>query len=135
MKRLIVLDTNVVVSAGINSQGSPAKIIQQVLEGELILLTCPSITAEYLEVIARPKFKQFGFPPLWLKTLISLSHSALQNPKPTHHAFSDSGDAVFYHLATSYEAVLITGNLKHFPKDDPAGIRVLSPADYLSLQA
>lgn len=133
MNRLIVLDTNVVVAAGINANGPPAQIVKQILEGNLILLTCSDIITEYLEVIARPKFKQFGFPPLWLKILITLSHLSTLNPEPTEHVFEDSADAVFYHLAATYGAVLITGNLKHFPPDDLQGTRVLNPRDYLTL--
>ncbi len=131
MSRLVVLDTNVVVAAGINAENPPSQIVRQVLEGNLILLTCPAIISEYLEVIARPKFKRFGFPPLWLKALIALSHSATQNPEPTQHIFEDPEDAVFYHLAAAYGAVLITGNLKHFPKDNLTGTRVLSPREFL----
>jgi putative PIN family toxin of toxin-antitoxin system len=130
MNRLIVLDTNVVISAGIKAQSPPAQIVKQVLLGKLILVTCPDIVTEYLEVIARPQFKQFGFPPFWLKTCIKMSHMIHENPNPTPDVFTDLKDAVSYHLATAFNAVLITGNLKHFPRDNPAGIKVLSPREY-----
>ncbi|MEI6806679.1 MAG: putative toxin-antitoxin system toxin component, PIN family [Myxococcaceae bacterium] len=133
MNRLIVLDTNVIVSAGIKAQSAPSQIVEQVLMGNLILVTCPDIVLEYLEVMTRPKFKQFGFPPFWLKTCIKMSHMTHENPNPTSDIFTDPKDAVFYHLAASFNAVLITGNLKHFPEDNPTGIRVLNPREYLEL--
>ena len=133
MSRLVILDTKVIVSGGIKSESPPAQIIEQILTGNLIMLTCPEIVSEYLEVMARPKFKQFGFPPFWLKTCLKLSHQTLETPKPTAHIFTDPKDAVFYHLAVSYKAILITGNLKHFPEDDPIGTRVMSPREYMTL--
>lgn len=132
MSRLVVIDTSVVVSGGLKAKSPPAQVIEEILNGNLILVTCPDIVNEYLEVMSRPKFKQFGFPPIWLKTLLKLSHMTNQNPEATPHVFTDPKDAVFYHLAQSYGAVLITGNLKHFPKDDVNGTRVLSPREFLN---
>ena len=49
----IVLDTNVLVSAFLNPNGTPAQLLTLVLAGELKLLFDERIMAEYAEVLAR----------------------------------------------------------------------------------
>jgi putative PIN family toxin of toxin-antitoxin system len=130
--RLAVLDTNVIVSAGIQPAGAPAKLLMDwVLEGALQLVTCNSIVAEYREVVRRPKFRPYGFPPLWLEFLIEES-LRLDEPAPWPHTCPDPKDAPFLALAQVAGAWLVTGNLKHFPKSIRSGVSVLSPADYLA---
>ena len=52
--RLVVLDTNVVISAGINIAGAPATlIVDWVLEGQVQIVTCPWIVEEYRQVARR----------------------------------------------------------------------------------
>lgn len=129
--RLIVLDTNIIVSAGISPRSAPAKLVMDwLLEGQIQAVTCPSIVQEYREVVRREKFKRYGFPPFWLEFLIEES---LQLPEPPvwPHRGPDPEDAPF--LAPAHQAWtwLITGNLKHFPQTTRGGVTVLSPADYL----
>jgi putative PIN family toxin of toxin-antitoxin system len=130
--RLAVLDTNVIVSAGIQPGGAPAKLLMDwVLEGEVQVVTCKSIVAEYREVARRAKFRQYGFPPLWLEFLIEES-MRLAEPGPWPHICPDPKDASFLALAHVAGAWLVTGNQKHFPKSICRGVNVLSPADYLA---
>ena len=78
--RLIVLDTNVIVSARLSPGGVPATLVMNyVLTGSVQLATCPSVIQEYLEVVHRPKFARFQFPPPWLEALIE---DSLQLPDP-----------------------------------------------------
>ncbi len=129
--RLVVLDTNVIVSAGIKPDGSPAKIIMDwVLEGLVQVVTSPILVAEYREVVRRPKFQQYGFPPLWLEFLIEES-LWLDKPAPWPLECPDPNDAPFLALAHASGAWLVTGNMKHFPEDARGGVRVLSPVEYL----
>jgi putative PIN family toxin of toxin-antitoxin system len=128
--RLIVLDTNVLVSARINAQGGPAQIINFVLDGHIQIVTSPCITAEYREVTARAKFLRYGFPPIWLETLIRTSLS-LPDPELFPHVCPDPKDTPFLSLAHAAGAWLVTGNLKHFPEHLRNGVMVLTPADYL----
>lgn len=102
-----------------------------VLEGQVQIVACPSIAAEYREVVHREKFRRYGFPPVWLEFMIEES---LQLPDPGRwpHPLPDPKDAAFLALAKSSGAWLVTGNLKHFPRDARNGVTVLSPADYLS---
>ena len=132
--RLAVLDTNIIVSAGIRPEGAPAKLVMDwVLDGLVQLVTSPWIVEEYRAVVERRKFHRFGFPPLWLEFLIEES---LQLPDPM--AWSKPGpdpdpkDLPFLALAHEAGVWLVTGNLKHFPEAVRNGVRVLSPADYLA---
>jgi uncharacterized protein len=130
--RLIVLDTNVVVSAGISPKGPSATIVTElVLGGTVQTVTSPFVTAEYREVRRRAKFIRYGFPPLWLEFLIGESLQ-LPEPAPWHFACPDPKDAPFIALAHRAGAWLVTGNLKHFPREIRNGVIAVSPADYLA---
>jgi uncharacterized protein len=129
--RLVVLDTNVIVSAGIKPGGAPATLVMDwVLEGLLQIVTCPSIIEEYRQVAQREKFRPYGFPPLWLEFVIEQS-LCLPNPKPWPHPMSDPKDAHFLALAHTAGAWLVTGNLKHFPVPARHRVTVVPPAEYL----
>jgi len=130
--RLAVFDTNVVVSAAIKQEGAPAKLMMDwVLEGQVQLVTCPWIVAEYREVVRREKFHRYGFPPLWLEFMIEESLH-LPEPRTWPHACPDPNDSSFLALAHAAGAWLVTGNLKHFPETVRKGVTVLSPAAYLA---
>lgn len=129
--RLIVLDTNVLVSAGIKPGSAPATLIMDwVLEGEIQVVSCPSVIAEYREVVRRKKFQRYGFPPFWLEFLIEES---LRLPEPAAWTgpVPDPKDTSFLALAQMAGAWLVTGNIKHFPEIVRNGVIVLSPAAYL----
>ncbi len=130
--RLVVLDTNVIVSARLSPDGVPAALVMDyVLTGHVQGVTCPSIVEEYLEVVHRPKFARYRFPPPWLDRLIEISLQ-LPNPAPWPHNLPDPKDAVFLALAHAAGAWLVTGNLKHFPKAARHGVIVASPGKHLA---
>jgi putative PIN family toxin of toxin-antitoxin system len=130
--RTIVLDTNVVVSAGIKLNSIPYRLIADwVFEDRVRVVTCPSVIREYREVLRRPKFTRLGFPPDWLEDMVAWS-LYLPDPPLWAHALPDAGDAVFLALAKSAGAWLVTGNLKHFPEKSRGGVTVVSPAQYLT---
>ena len=130
--RLTVLDTNVIVSAGIESRGAPARIVMDwALTGMVQVVTSPWIIEEYREVVRRAKFGRYGFPPYWLEFLIEDS-LRLPDLVPWPHPVSDPKDAPFLALAKAAGAWLVTGNLKHFPERGRDGVTVMAPADYLA---
>lgn len=130
--RLIVLDTNVLVSAGIREGSPPHRIVNDyLLEHRIQAVACPLLVQEYLDVCARPKFSPYGFPPPWLTEIIDGAIS-VPDPKPWPHPLPDPPDQIFLAVAKSAGAWLITGNLKHFPPDARAGVAVLSPGEYLT---
>jgi len=130
--RLIVLDTNVVVSAGIRRDGPPGVLIDDwILNGQVQIVTCPRIIVEYRVVVWRAKFRRHGFPPVWLEVMIKNSFQ-LPDPPDWPHALPDPRDAPFVALAKTAGAWLVTGNMKHFPRAARNGVTVLAPAEYLA---
>jgi uncharacterized protein len=130
--RLVVLDTNIIVSAGIKPGSAPAKLVMDwVLEGQIQVVTSPWIVSEYREVVRRTKFRRYGFPPHWLEFLIEES---LRLPDPATWAKRgpDPKDLPFLALAHVAGAWLVTGSLKHFPETVRNGVTVLSPTEYLA---
>ncbi|MGN6593835.1 MAG: PIN domain-containing protein [Terriglobales bacterium] len=134
--RLIVADTNFLVSAAIHPGGAPAVIVSEwILRGLVQTVVCPAVAAEYGTVFRRPRFRRYGFPPPWLEFLVRESLH-LPDPPPWPQPGPDASDTVFLALAALSGARLITGNLRHFPSRIRSGVAVLDPAAYLrSLQA
>jgi putative PIN family toxin of toxin-antitoxin system len=134
--RLTVLDTNVIVSAGITPGRMPAKLIfNWVLMGQVQVVIGPAVVEEYREVVRRPKFHRYGLPPLWLEYLIEES-LWFRDPELWVQPLPDPQDAPFLALAHAAGAWLVTGNPKHFPEAARNRVTVISPADYLAhLQA
>lgn len=130
--RLILLDTNVLVSAGIKPDSGPASIVTAALRDEIKLVACPSVVAEYRAVFRYARFARYGFPPLWLEFLID---SALKTPEPSTwpHTLPDPYDAKFLALAEATGAWLVTGNLKHYPPHLRGGVKVIPPAEYAAI--
>jgi uncharacterized protein len=131
--RLVVLDTNVIISAGIKPKGFPAQIVQSVIqEANIQIAVSPSILAEYRRVFRYSKFARYGFPPQWLEFLIE---SALRFPdgEPWPHPLPDPTDGCFLSLSYKTGAWLITGNLKHYPVESREGVTVHIPAKYVAI--
>ena len=114
---LVVFDTNVLVSALWSRDGDPAKILSLVLNGLLTPCHDHRILAEYHNVLNQPKF---GFPAWAVTDLLEfIAESGLSvTPPPLPLASADEADHKFYEVARHCQAWLITGNLKHFPKDE-----------------
>lgn len=102
-----------------------------VLDGQVQVVTCPSIVAEYREVLRRDKFRSHGFPPQWLEFLVDVSLH-LSEPEIWPQPLPDPKDGPFLALASLAGAWLVSGNLKHFPEPARGGAVVVSPADYLN---
>jgi putative PIN family toxin of toxin-antitoxin system len=130
--RLVVLDTNVIISARVNPNGAPATLLGDwILAAEVQTVTSPAIIREYRDVASRPKFARYGFPPPWLDVLIQESLQ-LSDAETWPHKLPDPNDLPFLALAHRAGAWLITGNLKHYPAPVCDGVTVISPADYLA---
>lgn len=134
MSRALVLDTNVLVSAALKPESDLARIVEKLLLRQAPLYVCSSIVAEYREVLNRPKFRPKGLPPAWLPRLLQVAfHEAEPAPWPLEGP--DPDDLVFLALAKATGAVLVTGNLGHFPEAIREGVAVYTPGEYLKLSA
>jgi putative PIN family toxin of toxin-antitoxin system len=54
-----VLDTNVVVSAFIRPAGPPGQILERLLQGEFLLVTCEAIVDELRRTLLRPSVRKY----------------------------------------------------------------------------
>ncbi|MDR2591372.1 MAG: putative toxin-antitoxin system toxin component, PIN family [Chitinispirillales bacterium] len=125
----VVVDTNVIVSALINANGVPARVLSLVLGGSIRILYDNRIIFEYVEVLSMNKF---GFSKNAINSVIVyIKHSGeFINSEPIKRPFSDESDKKFYEVYKSAPAqYLITGNLKHYPQEDA----IVSPRDFLRI--
>ncbi len=132
MSRAMVLDTNVLVSAALKPESDRARIVEKVLLRQAPLHVCPSIVAEYREVLNRPTFRPKGLPPAWLPRLLQV---AFHEPEPAPWPLEgpDPEDRVFLALAKATGVVLVTGNLASFPEAIREGVTVCTPEEYFRL--
>ena len=123
---LVVIDTNILVSALWSRSGAPARAVGLVLSGHLIPCYDHRIMLEYRQVLQRPKFR---FRRSEITALLDWFKQTGRSviPAPVDISFVDEADRKFYEVAKYCGAVLITGNLKHFPNDDA----VMSVSDFL----
>ena len=126
----IVVDTNVLVSALIQPEGIPARVLDTILSGQVQTVLDHRIYAEYRDVLLRP---EFGFVPEHVDSILEfLLHSGERiYTITTSVALPDVYDGKFLEVAIDGSAdFLVTGNLKHFPARQRHGVRVLSPREW-----
>ena len=111
---LTVIDTNVLVSALLSRQGGCARILSMALRGDILLCYDYRILCEYRAVLERPKF---GFTKGEINALLDWIEYSGRSvlPDPVNEPFVDESDRKFYEVARFCNAVLVTGNLKHYP--------------------
>ena len=125
----VVIDTNVLVSALWSRSSKPAIILNAIIARRLRACYDYRIINEYREVLNRPKFHF----PKWqieylLDSIIKEGISVIPEPLP-HVAFTDESDKKFYEAAKFCNALLITGNTRHYPQD----MAVITVADFCDL--
>lgn len=95
----------------------PAEILSLVLSGELVPCYDDRIMTEYREVLMRPKFNFTAREVFGVLGQIE-AVGLFVSPPPLSVPFADEDDRKFYEVAKYCGAVLITGNLRHFPEDE-----------------
>jgi len=123
----VVVDTNVIVSAQLNTNGPTAKILSLILNGKLHLLYDNRIFFEYIDVLSR---KKFGFKAETTSDLIDFfkHEGEYINADYSNESFGDEADKKFYEVYKSGDAqYLVTGNRKHFPDDEG----IITPGEFL----
>ncbi|MGE0422297.1 MAG: putative toxin-antitoxin system toxin component, PIN family [Reyranellaceae bacterium] len=126
----VILDTNVVVSALLSPHGPPGLILDLVLDGALEVAQTPRIVAEYRDVLARPRF---ALDPAEVEHVLGFLENegvaAIAPPWPM--ALPDPADGEFLACAAAAAAILISGNLRHFPARSRRGVDVMSPRAFV----
>ncbi|MDR1824904.1 MAG: PIN domain-containing protein [Bifidobacteriaceae bacterium] len=121
-----VLDTNVVVSALLSPYGTCARVWAAVLAGRLQVCYDARILAEYRGVLGRT---ELSLDPVAVGQVLRFIERTGQPcvPPPLPPLAPDPDDTPFWEVAIHTDALVITGNRRHFP----AAGRVVSPAEVL----
>ena len=127
---LVVLDTNILVSALLSPFGPPARVVDLLLGGDIQAAYDDRLLAEYREVLARPKF---SFAPEDVAALLAYLEADGEHvtARSLPHALPDADDLPFLEVATQAGAVLITGNAAHYPPAARGAVQVYAPAEFL----
>jgi len=123
----VVIDTNIFVSAFWSKNGNPAKIIGLIQNGIITPCYDYRILEEYEEVLSRAKF---GFDKWEINDFLAqIKNDGMSIvAKDIDISLFDESDKKFYEVAKQCNAILITGNIKHFPPENDT----MLPADFLS---
>jgi putative PIN family toxin of toxin-antitoxin system len=122
----IVLDTNIIVSSILSENGNPYKIVDMVLDEKFCLYYSLEIIAEYEDVLHRERLNLNFDKVEYLLDAIRVVGVYVAH-KESDISLPDEDDRVFYDVAKSNDAILITGNKKHFPEED----FILTPAEFI----
>jgi putative PIN family toxin of toxin-antitoxin system len=127
-----VLDTNVVVSAHLKSDGFERFVLDLALASKLQLFVSTEILNEYEDVLRRPKF---GIDPELILASLDLIKSKAkkikskrqitESPDPDDNKFLECADAA----GADY---LVTGNKRHFPASF-GNVRVVNAREVIEL--
>ena len=124
----LVLDTNVVISAFINPNDTPSQILKLILNRNAELCYNLPILGEYEKVALRQKFSS-KINPDHIRRFFDLIRNIgiLYDPAPGKIKLLDESDRIFHDTAKGSGSFLITGNIKHFPKEP----FIKLPADFI----
>ena len=131
---IATLDTNVLVSALLSPFGTTARVLDLVLLGEIQSAFDDRLLEEYRRVLGRSKFP---FTSEQIANLLAVveRNGIYVTALPLDVRLPDSTDLPFLEVAATAGAVLVTGNLRHFPTGQRAGVRVQTPADVVAALA
>lgn len=127
----VVLDTNVLVSGLLTPFGTCGEIVRMLTSSRILLCVDSRILLEYEDVLRRPKF---DIEPGKLDVVMGYIRqtSEVHAAVPLAQPLPDEDDNPFLEVALSSGAeCLITGNLNDFPRRCRAGVRVLSPKQFV----
>lgn len=130
----IVLDTNVVVSGLLQSQGNPSQVLMLALAGAMQVCHDKRILAEYTEVLARPRFKLNENRVREVLTKLEVDGLAVDATGQRDLDLPDADDEPFLAVALAAQAdYLVTGNLADYPAEKRKGCAVVAPAQFMEI--
>lgn len=128
----IVLDTNVLVAGLLTPGGACSRVLDLLIEGVVEACVDERILAEYDLVLRRPRL---AISPGDARAILDLIRRTAEPVAaiPLAADLPDKDDVPFLEVAAAAGAILVTGNLRHFPKKICKRVRVVSPAGLLDL--
>ena len=122
----VVLDTNVLVSAILSPGRKAYSIFQSAVFGDFQIIFDSRIMDEYEKVL---HYRKFGFDANDIDAVLTpiKEYGIHIVARPLRSiSFNDESDRKFFEVAKASGAVLVTGNLKHFPSDP----EIISVSDF-----
>lgn len=130
----LVIDTNVLVSAALKSEGLQRTMFLLAITKPARLYVSPPILEEYAEVLSRPELSIRKGLRLQLLQLIK-NRGHLVNPLRRIEVTSDPDDNIFVECADAARAdYLVTGNRRHFPPFWKT-TKIITPREFVTLVA
>jgi putative PIN family toxin of toxin-antitoxin system len=130
----LVIDTNVLVSAALNSEGLQRTTFLLAITKPARLYVSPPILEEYAEVLSRPELSIRKGLRLQLLQLIK-NRGHLVTPSRRIEVTSDPDDNIFVECADAARAdYLVTGNRRHFPPFWK-NTKIITPREFVTLVA
>ncbi len=134
MRRKIVIDTNVLISAA-GWKGNARKVLELCIEGNLLLLESPGMLEEIEDVLRRQKFK---FIPRaekkeFLKHLTSVSKMVHPKEKPKVIKEDPADDKFLWCALAGNAEFIVSGDSHLLALKEFRGIKILAPKDFLNL--
>jgi putative PIN family toxin of toxin-antitoxin system len=126
-----VIDTNVLVSALLSPFGAPGRVLDLVIGSSLQTAFDDRILAEYRSVLMRAKFGFEARAVDDLLTFVALTGAAVAAPVLAVD-LPDPSDAMFVEVAVGAGCQIITGNQRHFPREQCRGVAVLTPGEFIT---
>ena len=128
----VAIDTNVLVSAAIATHATCAQLLDLLLAGVLRPCADDRILAEYRRVLYRARL---GLNPGEVAAVLGFIGSVAEcvTGIPLAVELPHRTDAAFLEVAAATDALLVTGNIRHYPASCHCGVTVLTPRECLEL--
>ena len=124
----VVVDTNVLVSGMINAIGTPGRIVDLIRSSALELVVDDRILSEYIDVLNRDSLKKYFAVSDRENIIDFLKHNSYYTTsKAVILDLPDKDDCPFLEIALTESIPLITGNVRHYPKDKRQSASVVTP--------
>ncbi|MDB4947246.1 MAG: hypothetical protein JWP97_6780 [Labilithrix sp.] len=132
-ERVVVVDTNVLLSAILKEGSVPDRLLTALWDQGVLVAYDARIALEYREIVARPKFRKVLDPARaarLLDALLARGRELVEVPR-WPGVLGDDSDRPFVEVALAARAAaIVTGNLKDYPAN--LGFDVLPPATQLA---
>jgi predicted nucleic acid-binding protein len=112
----------------LSPNGAPSRILNLVINGNIIVVLDARIFAEYSAVLKREKF---SFPSDAINKIIAFlqREGVFISPLPLTCAIPDLGDLPFIEVSCHAKVPVVTGNIRHFKG---SGVIAMTPVQFPS---
>ncbi|MCL2548409.1 MAG: putative toxin-antitoxin system toxin component, PIN family [Symbiobacteriaceae bacterium] len=110
-----------------SANGNEARLLRMFIDSEILICYCTQMLIEYKNGLRRPRL---SLNEAMVNSVLHYIRDVgfLVEVIPSSIPFRDESDRKFFDVAVACEAILITGNRRHFP-DHPVN---MSTTQYLS---